>query len=148
MKEKTTTDTALGLAMAVLVAGWIVSMVWTIRQPDWVRAAQAIFFLVAVSAVGAVMHARADARLDEVELAAARFGARWGLVAGMTFMNLLIVLPPFHSLLTDFAETLRGFNGFPRAVEGRMFMLGMVSTFVAQEAFRSLLSAGWKWSKR
>lgn len=148
MKKKTATDTALGLAMAALAVGWIASIVWTQRQPDWLRSASAIFFLVATSVVGATMHARADERLDEVELAATRFGARWGLVAGIAFMNLLIFLPPFQSLLTEFAGTLRGFNGFPRAVEGRMFMLGMVSTFVAQEAFRSLLSAGWKWSKR
>ena len=95
------------------------------------------------------MQARDDGRLDEVELAAARFGARWGLVAGVALMSGLIVLPPFHSLLTEFAGVLAGFpNGFPRAVEGRMFLLGMVSTFVAQEAFRSLLTAGWKWSKR
>ena len=56
-----------------------------IRQPDWVRSAQAIFFVIATYAVTAIIHARADARLDEVELAA---------------------------------------------------------------AFRSLLAAGWKWSKR
>lgn len=148
MKEKTAADTALQLAMAVLVVGWIVSMVWVIRQPDWLRAAQAIFFLMATWAVGAAMNARADQRLDEVELAAARFGARWGLVAGVAFMSLLIFLPPFQDLLTEFAGTLRGFNGYPRAVEGRIFLLGIVSTFVAQEAFRSLLSAGWKWSKR
>ena len=148
MKEKTAADTALGLAMAVLAVGWIVSMVWVIRQPDWVRSAQAIFFLLAAYAVTATMHARADARLDEVELAAARFGARWGLVAGVAFMNVLTFLPPFQSLLTEFAGTLPRFNGFPRAVEGRMFLLGIASTFVAQEAFRSLLAAGWKWSKR
>ncbi len=148
MKQKTAADTALGLAMAALFVGWIVSIVLTVRQPDWVRSAQAIFFLVAASAVTAIMHARADGRLDEVELAAARFGARWGLVAGVTFMNVLTFLPPFQSLLSEFAATLPRFNGFPRAVEGRMFLLGIVSTFVAQEAFRSLLAAGWKWSKR
>ena len=136
MRQKTAFDTALTFAMVVLVAGWIVSMVWVVRQPDWLRSAQAIFFLLATSAVSAVMHARADGRLDEVELAAARFGARWGLVAGVAFMNLLIFLPPFQSLLTEFAGTLSGFNGFPRAVEGRIFLLGIVSTFVAQEVFR------------
>jgi hypothetical protein len=148
MRQKTAADTALGLAMAVLVIGWLVSLIWTAPQPDWLRSAHSILFIIATSAVGATMHVRADGRLDEVELAAARFGSRWGLVAGVTFMNLLIFLPPFQSLLTQFAGTLGGFNGFPRAVEGRMFLLGMVSTFVAQEAFRSLLAAGWKWSKR
>ena len=148
MKQKTAADTALGLAMAVLAVGWIASMVWAVRQPDWLRSAQAIFFLIAASVVTAIIHARADGRLDEVELAASRFGARWGLVAGVAFMNVLTFLPPFQSLLTEFAGTLPRFNGFPRAVEGRMFLLGIVSTFVAQEAFRSLLAAGWKWSKR
>ena len=148
MKQKSAVDTALKLAMAVVAVGWIGSMVWVVRQPDWLRSAHSIFFLIAASAVSAIMHARADGRLDEVELAAARFGARWGLVAGVAFMNLLIFLPPFQSLLTEFAGTLSGFNGFPRAVEGRIFLLGIVSTFVAQEAFRSLLAAGWKWSKR
>ena len=148
MKQKSAVDTALKLAVAVVAVGWIGSMVWAVRQPDWLRSAQAIFFLIATSAVSAVMHARADGRLDEVELAAARFGARWGLVAGVAFMNFLIFLPPFQSLLTEFAGTLSGFNGYPRAVEGRIFLLGIVSTFLAQEVFRSLLAAGWKWSKR
>ena len=92
--------------MAVLAVGWIVSMVWVVRQPDWLRSAQAIFFLIAAYAITATIHARADARLDEVELAAARFGARWGLVAGVAFMNVLTFLPPFQSLLTEFAGTL------------------------------------------
>jgi len=148
MKQKTATDTALGFAGAVLTVGWVVSMVWTAKQPDWVRSGLTLFFLIAISAAGATAQARADGRLDEVELAAVRFGARWGLVAGVTFMTVLIVLPPFHSLLTEIAGVLDRTNGFPRAVEGRMFLLGIVSTFVAQEAFRALLAAGWKWSKR
>lgn len=148
MKQKTATDTALGFAGAVLTVGWIVSMVWTQKQPDWVRSGVTLFFLIAITAAGATAQARADGRLDEMELAAARFGSRWGLVAGVAFMTVLIVLPSFHSLLTEIAGALDRFNGFPRAVEGRMFLLGIVSTFVAQEAFRVLLAAGWKWSKR
>ena len=148
MKQKTAADTALGFAAAVLTVGWVVSFVWVAQQPDWVRAAVTLVFLIAVSVAGAIAQARADGRLDEVELAAVRFGSRWGLVAGVAFMNVLIVLPPFHSLLTDFAGVLEGTNGFPRAVEGRMFLLGVVSTFFAQEAFRVLLAAGWRWSKR
>jgi hypothetical protein len=148
MKQKTAVDTALGLAMAALIVGWVVSLIWAAQQPDWLRSAHTLIFIIVVSAVGAAMQVRADGRLDEVELAAARFGARWGLVAGVAFMNVLIFLPPFQSLLTESADAFRRFNGYPRAVEGRMFLLGMVSTFVAQEAFRSLLAVGWKWSKR
>jgi hypothetical protein len=148
MKQRTAVDTALGLTMAALMVGWLVSMIWAAQQPDWLRSAHTLIFVIVVSAVGAAMQARADGRLDEVELAAARFGARWGLVAGVTFISVLIFLPPFQSLLTESADAFRRFNGYPVAVEGRMFMLGVVSTFVAQEAFRACLAAGWKWSKR
>jgi len=149
MKQKTAADTALRFAIAALLIGWVVSMVWLAGQPDWVGSAATLFFLIAMWAVGAIIQARDDRRLDEVELAAVRFGARWGLVAGVAFMNALVFLPPFHSLLTEIAGFLdRTDGGFPRAVEGRMFLLGIVSTFVAQEACRALLVAGWKWSKR
>jgi hypothetical protein len=149
MKQKTAIDTALGSAVAALLVGWVISMAWTAGQPDWVRSAVTLAFLIAISAAGAIAQARADGRLDEVELAAVRFGARWGLVAGVAFMNVLIVLPPFHTLLMEMSGVLARFDGgFPRAVEGRMFVLGIVSTFVAQEAFRTLLAAGWKWSKQ
>ena len=148
MKDKTAVDTALGLATPLLLVGWVVSLVWVIQQPGWVRSAQLLFFVIAVYAVGTTAQYRAERRLDEVELAAARFGARWGLVAGVAFMVVLMVLPPFHSLLAHTADALAGFNGYPRAVETRMFMLGIVSTFAAQEVSRALLTAGWKWSTR
>ncbi len=148
MMPKTAADTALRFAIAGLLVGWLVSMVWAVGQPDWVQSAQTLFFLIAVSAVGATIQARDDGRLDEVELAAVRFGARWGLVAGVALMNVLVFLPPFPSLLTEIVDVLHRTNGFPRAVEARVFLLGIVSTFVAQEACRALLSAGWKWSKR
>jgi len=148
MKQKTATDTVLAFAGPLLCIGWVVSLVGVTQQPSWLRSAQLVFFVIAVYAVGVVAQARADGRLDEVELAAARFGARWGLVAGVAFMTVLIFLPPFQSFLSDAAETLRSFSGYPRPIELRMFLLGIVSTFVAQEAFRTLLAAGWKWSKR
>jgi hypothetical protein len=148
VKEKTAVDTALAIAGPLLVVGWVMSLIWVIQQPSSVRSAQLLFFVIAVYAVAVTAQVRAENRMDEVELAAARFGARWGLIAGVAFMAVLIILPPFQSLLTESADALRGFNGYPRPVEARMFMLGVVSTFVAQETFRSLLAAGWKQSKR
>jgi len=148
MKKKTATDTVLAVAAPLFLVGWVLSLIQLTPEPSWVRSAQLIFFVVAVYAIGATVQARAENRMDEVELAAVRFGARWGLLASVAFMAILIFLPPFQTFLTDSADTLRTFSGYPRAIEARMFMLGMVATFVAQEAFRTLLAAGWKWSKR
>src|SRR5687768_8411691 len=101
MKRKTLADTALGIAPVALVLAWVLTLYWVRGGGLWLRVAPTILFFVAIYGVSAVAHVRADARLDEVELAAARFGARWGLVSGIAFMSLLSLLPPVHSLLAE-----------------------------------------------
>lgn len=75
MKEKTFTDTALNIALFALAVAWVVTLIWVADRAPWLRPAHALFFIIAVYSVGAVQQIRADRRLDEVELAAARFGA-------------------------------------------------------------------------
>jgi hypothetical protein len=91
---------------------------------------------------------RADSRLDEVELAAARFGARWGLVSGVLFMIVLTLLPPVHALLAEIATAFGRIEDNSMTAESRLFLLAIVTTFIAQETFRSVFSAAWTWSKR
>jgi hypothetical protein len=148
MKQKTTADTALGFAMPVLVVGYVVSLVWVAQQPDWLRSVHILFFVIAMYGASALAQVRAERRLDEVELAAARFGARWGLVAGVAFVVVLSLTSPVQSLLTQTADAFDRAQGNNMAVEARMFLLGVVSTMVSQEAFRSVLTTAWKWSKQ
>lgn len=148
MKTHTLTDAAIGVAPAALFVTWVVTLFWVADGGPWVRAAHILVFFVAAYGFGAVAQLRADSRLDEVELAAARFGARWGLVTGVAFVSLLTFLPPIQSLLGEIAVALgriedRGMTGY-----SRLFLLGIVTTFVAQEIFRSLFTIGWRWSKR
>jgi hypothetical protein len=81
-------------------------------------------------------------------LAAARFGARWGLVSGVAFMSVLTFLPPIHSLLAELADVFGSLDDDSMTRESRLFLLGIVTTFVAQEAFRSIFAAAWKYSMR
>jgi membrane protease YdiL (CAAX protease family) len=148
MKQKTTADTALGFAIPVLAVGYVVSLIWVAQQPDWLRSVQILFFVIAMYGASTLAQVRAERRLDEVELAAARFGARWGLVAGVAFVAVLSLTSPVQSLLTQTADALDRAQGNDMAVEARMFLLGVVSTMVAQEAFRSVLATTWKWSKQ
>jgi hypothetical protein len=149
MKQKTFTDTALGVAPIVLFFVWVATLVWMRDAEPWHRTAHFLLFVIAAYGISAVAQVRADRRLDEVELAAARFGARWGLTAGIFFVTVLTFLPPVHSLLADIAGAFsRAHSGYPTSVETRMFLLGIVTTFIAQETFRCIFAAAWKWSKR
>jgi hypothetical protein len=148
MKEKTFTDTALAVAPVVLFVTWVVTLFWVAGGEPWLRAAHILVFFVAAYGVGAAAQVRADRRLDEVELAAARFGARWGLVTGVAFMSALTFLPPIHSLLAEIAGALSRIEDRGMTGESRLFLLGIVTTFMAQETFRTAFTAAWKWSKR
>jgi hypothetical protein len=149
MKDKTFTDIALGVAPIVLFAVWVATLIFWMRDGEpWQRAAHFLFFLIAAYGVGAVAQIRADRRLDEVELAAARFGARWGLLSGVAFMTVLTLLPPIHSLLAEIAGVFGRIEDRSMTLESRLFLLAIVTTAIAQETFRSIFTAAWKWSKR
>jgi hypothetical protein len=148
MRKKTFADTAFDIGPVALLVVWAVTLFWVGGAAPWLRAAHTLFFFIAAYGVGAVAHVRADRRLDEVELAAARFGARWGLVSGVAFMTLLALLPPVHSLLAEIAVVFGSLDDQSMTRESRLFLLGIVTTFLAQEIFRSVFTAAWRWSKR
>jgi len=149
MKEKTLTDTVLNVAPFGFFMAWVVTLIlWGADWPPWLRTAHILFFFIATYGVSAVAQVRADRRLDEVELAAARFGARWGLVGGVAFMTVLTLFPPIHSLLAEIGGAFSRVEDETMTYESRLFLLGIVATFMAQETFRSIFAAAWRWSKR
>jgi hypothetical protein len=86
--------------------------------------------------------------MDEVELAAIRFGAQWGLITGTAVIVALWYMPPFQSLLVQFASSLDSPGGSQAPLPARMFLVGVVGLFVTQELARVAITAGWKWSMR
>jgi putative transcriptional regulator len=148
MREKTSTDTALAFAQFAFFATWVTALVWLRPEEPWQRTALFLSFLLASYGVVIVAHVRADRRLDEVELAAARFGARWGLLTGVLFMTVLVMLPPVHTFLAETAAYLGRIKSRAMTVESRLVLLAIITTSIAQEIFRSIFAAAWKWSKR
>jgi len=148
MKKKTFTDLILDIAPVALFVAWVGTLFWVGGGGPWLRAAHTLSFFIAAYGVVAVAQVRADRRLDEVELAAARFGARWGLLSGYAFMTVLTFLPPIHSLLADIADVFGGLDDHSMTRESRLFLFAIAMTFVAQETFRSTFAAAWRWSKR
>jgi hypothetical protein len=147
MKDKTLTDTALGIAPVALFVAWVGTLFWVGGGGPWLRAAHTLLFFIAIYGVAAAAQVRADRRLDEVELAAARFGARWGLVSGVAFVTLLTFLSPMHALLAEVADVFGRIEDKAMTGESRLFLLGIVATFLAQEIFRSVFATAWRWSK-
>lgn len=148
MKEKSLTDTVLTIAMMALAAAFVVTLIWVAKQAPWLRTAHTLFFMAAIYGVSAAKQVRADRRLDEVELAAARFGSRWGLVGGVAVAIVLAFLPPVQSLLIEYYGAFGRIEDNSMTAASRLFLLGILTTFIAQEIFRSIFAATWKWSKQ
>jgi hypothetical protein len=145
MERKTFADTALNLGAAILGIGWIVGLAWSSRWPGWVQALHTLVFVGGIYGLGAVGQVRRERRMDEVQLAAHRFGAQWGMFVGVALMVILGLSSPFQVLIAQWVNQTS--DGTP-PVPNRMFLLGIVSTFFAQEISRVALTAGWKRSKQ
>jgi hypothetical protein len=148
VQKKTFTDTALTLALGGLFVSFVVSLAWVLRLPEWQQASVILSFAAVTFGLSAVKQARLERRIDEVELAALRFGSRWGFYAGIAVLSLVFFLPPFQSFLIGVEAWFENSGSGHLPIPARMFLLGIVSTFVVQETARALITAGWKWSKR
>lgn len=148
MKERTFTDTALNIAIFASPVVFVATLFWVTREAPGLRTAHFFVFYLVVVAVAAAREVRADARLDEVELTAARFGARWGLLGGSAFMFFLTFLPAVQPLLANLADALDRIEDRSMTGESRLFLLGGLTMFLSQEILRSGLAAMWMRSKR
>jgi hypothetical protein len=148
MKKRTFTDTALGIAMVAWPVAYVATLYWMRGESPWLRTLHTLLFFGGAYGISFAMQARADRRLDEVELAAARFGARWGLVSGVALMTILTLLPPVHPLLAELTDAFGRIQDRSMTAESRLFLFAIVTTFIAQETFRSVFAAAWRWSKR
>jgi hypothetical protein len=148
MKEKTFTDTALTIALLAMPFVFVATLFWVTREAPGLRTAHTFVFFLCLHALVTTKEARADEQLDEVELTAARFGARWGLLGGFSFMAFLTLLPPVHPLLADIADYLGRVEDRSMTGESRLFLLGGVTMYVSQLIFKSVLAATWTWAKQ
>ena len=142
MKQKTLISTAIIWAPAVLLIALIFSL-------QWVKPGDYLFFLgfAVFMAAGVLSDVWRDRGLDEVEKAAARFGAQWGTLAGVSASIVLAFLPPFQTWLVNLDNWMfESENMVPSAV--RMFVVGISFTVMLQTLAKSLMSAGWKFLKQ
>lgn len=104
--------------------------------------------LIAICVVNTFREAHKEAKLDEVQLAAASFGARWSVAVPITIMMLMLFLTPLQNATMSFAEALEAAEGSPAPPILRVFVMGMALAVVLQLLGKSLIAAIWTWRKR
>jgi hypothetical protein len=150
--ERTALDAAL---FAVLPLSLIVCAItlWRVPDvtPDVVTSLLAALTVINLAA-GVGVQARRQGRMDEVQVAATRFGALWGPIAVAIFIFLVVFVPPAQSAVAGFGAWYEaryedpGTSGVSPAVA--QFAFGAVAALFVQLAAQSALRATWMWSKR
>ena len=135
--------------IALVVVGlplFMAVLVWTWEMPDLARGLILVAIGLAVGAVGFFMDVRAQRNLDEMEIAARGFAARWSTVAVFLLVLFAGVFEPFRSWLNDMYPLL------PRHAHGKgpeqMFVLGVLSALIVRGLGATLLRAAWLRAKR
>jgi len=107
--------------------------------------------LVAVMFAATVLtwwyEAHKERLLDELELARASFGARWGMGALSMFVLLLLFVTPLQDAIVWFAESYEDNDSRPLPAPVGVFVMGFVLAMVMHMIARSLLGALWMWTK-
>jgi len=104
--------------------------------------------MLAATVLGWWREARKETQLDELELAAASFGARWSVAVLGAVALLLLFVTPVHDAIVSFAQAYEDNEGRPLPAPVGVFIVGFVLAMVLQLTAKSALGAAWMLSKR
>ena len=140
-------STAAQIAFVVVALPLIaIALVLTWRMPDMARGLILLSLGLILCAVSVVIEALAQRDLDEMEIAARGFAARWSTVAVIMLAILASVFEPFRSWLNEMYPTL------PRHSHAQgpeqMFVLGVFAAVMVRGVGSALLRSAWLHSKR
>jgi hypothetical protein len=136
------TYTRARLAFLVLVVAYIVSLAWLKSG-----AAKGSMLMVLVIG-GLLLEALNQRTLDEVELAAERFGMHWGTLVAGSVMFPLLLLPPVQSFVFGAERWMNQPGNAPLPTSVTLVILGMLMMAFGQLVASRLIAAGWKFLKR
>lgn len=143
-----TSRAGLDLGLVATLVALVTVLVNKQAFPPSVYNALLFGLMSAVTALGWWKEARKERQLDELELAGASFGARWGVaVLGMVALLLLFVTP-IQDAIVWFDQAYEDNEGRPLPGPVGVFILGFVFAMALQLTAKSALGAAWMWTKR
>ena len=106
-----------------------------------------IIVVAAMGVLNTLREAYKESQLDEMQLAAASFGARWAVTIPLTLMLLVLFIPPLQNAVLSFTEALYASSQSPLPPLIRVFIMGAVLAVILQLSGKLLISAIWTRTK-
>ncbi len=147
-KKPTSKTTLFDVGLVLSMIGFLAVLVNKRAFDPPVHTALLFALLLTATVIGWAREARKERQLDELELAAASFGARWSMAAVGTIALLLVFFAPLQDAIVRFAEAYEDNEGRPLPARVGVFVFGFVLAMIVQMTAKSALGAVWMWTKR
>jgi hypothetical protein len=149
MARKPATKTALlYFGMIASVVAWFAVLVNKHAFDPPIYSALLFTLMLMATLFGWWREMEKERELDELELAAASFGARWGVGVLAISALLLLFVTPLQDAIVLFAESYEDNEGRPLPAPVGVFIMGFLLAVFLQQIAKSALGAMWKWTKR
>ena len=145
---KRKTGSMLDIGLVISLAAFVATLINAAAMPGILATGLLIVFTLAIAVIGIWREAHKEGQLDEVELAGASFGARWGVAAVIIIALLATFVPPLQSGINVMAAAFEASPASPIPASVRLFIAGLVCAMIVQLATKSLITLAWRRSKR
>lgn len=149
LQNKFIPHSVLVSTLVVVPIVFLSAIPWLKEQPDWL--VLTLGGVASLTEVGGaiLLMARKDRESDEWHKDAARFGSFWGWIIGAGIVPLLLVLPPFQSLVVTLARASDAEAVITDRAALLIFLMGFVGLVLLQTLCTGLLSLFWRiWMSR
>lgn len=136
------------LPIAVVATGVLAAIPWLKTLPDTLALTITISASIFVMGWAMFIASLARRRQDEVQRHSERVGLAYGFIGGTVFVNLLLLVPPFHDFVVDAANTVAvELKGDPSKSPMLAYVGGVASVVVAQSIGAVIAGQYW-WRSR
>lgn len=147
-RNSPTSRAILNLGLLASIVAFIFVLINIDELPSSIAVVVLFAIALATTAIGVIREARKEESLDEVELAGASFGARWGIVAVILVALMMTFIAPLQGAIVNFSTLATNSEAAAMPAPAKVFILGLVTALAIQLIAKATLSTFWKWSKR
>lgn len=134
--------------VAIVVTAMFTAIPWLKTLPDALAMTIAICASIFVMGWAMLIAFLTKRRQDEVQRHSERVSLAYGFIGGTVFVNLLLLIPPFHDFIIDAANTVAiELKGDAAKAPILAYVAGVTSVVVAQSIGAAIVSQFWWRSK-
>ncbi len=136
------------LPIALVATVMFAAIPWLKTLPDALATTIAISASIFVMGWAMFVASLAKRRQDEVQRHSERIGLAYGFIGGAVFVNLLLLIPPFHDLIIDAANNIAIELKGNASKSPILAYVGGVTSVVVAQSIGAIIACQYWWRSK